>query len=83
MTTMTAGTFDVKLAPLPTHETDATALLGRMSIDKRYHGAPQLTLKVVPDSATGQLEGLTGSMAIRIENDAHFYEFTHTLAEAP
>jgi hypothetical protein len=45
-------------------------------------GAPQLTIAVVPDSGTGQLAGLTGTMTITIEDGKHFYEFDYTLAEA-
>ena len=42
-------------------------------------GAPQLSIVVVPDSATGALEGLTGSMSIDIENGAHRYTLEYTL----
>lgn len=42
-------------------------------------GAPQLTITVVPDSGTGELEGLSGKMNIRIENGKHFYDFDYTL----
>jgi hypothetical protein len=45
-------------------------------------GAPQLSLTVVPDSGTGQLTGLTGSMTITIDNGKHSYGFDYTLAEA-
>ena len=45
-------------------------------------GAPQLIVSVVPDSATGQLAGLTGTMAIDIVDGGHFYEFAYTLAES-
>lgn len=39
-------------------------------------GYDQLILEVVPDSATGELEGLKGCMKIRIEeSDQHFYDF--------
>lgn len=39
-------------------------------------GYDQLILEVVPDSATGELEGLKGCMKIRIEEgDQHFYDF--------
>lgn len=34
-----------------------------------------LILEVVPDSATGELQGLTGKMKIRIENGQHHYDF--------
>lgn len=45
-------------------------------------GAAQLSVTVVPDSGTGQLEGLAGKMTIRIEGGKHFYDFEGTLAEA-
>jgi hypothetical protein len=44
-------------------------------------GVPQLSLTVVPDSGTGQLTGITGSMTIKIDNGKHFYGFDYTLAE--
>ena len=40
-------------------------------------GAASLALTVVPDSATGELTGLDGRMAIRIVEGAHFYEFDY------
>ncbi len=36
--TRAKGTFDVKVAPLPAYDTTEGSLLGRMSIDKQYHG---------------------------------------------
>ena len=42
-------------------------------------GTQQLEITVVPDSGTGDLEGLAGKMAIIIENGQHRYEFTYTL----
>lgn len=42
-------------------------------------GAQSLTLTVVPDSGTGQLVGLSGKMAIKIEGGKHFYEFDYML----
>ena len=43
-------------------------------------GAQQLSVTVVPDSGTGALAGLTGSMNIRIEpGGKHFYDFDYTL----
>jgi hypothetical protein len=44
-------------------------------------GEPQLSITVVPDSGTGQLVGLSGSMAINIVDGRHFYEFEYTLPE--
>ncbi len=42
-------------------------------------GAPQLTISVVPDSGTGELEGLAGNMEILISEGSHVYSFTYTL----
>ena len=38
MTTRAAGTFDVKLNPLPTSDASEGSPLSRMSIDKQFHG---------------------------------------------
>lgn len=43
-------------------------------------GVPQLSVTVVPDSGTGELKGIAGSMNIIIAPDGkHSYEFTYTL----
>lgn len=42
-------------------------------------GTPTLSVTVVPDSATDDLAGLTGSMAIKIEGGKHFYTFQYAL----
>lgn len=43
-------------------------------------GVGVLSVTVVPDSGTGQLVGLTGSMSITIAPDGkHSYEFNYTL----
>lgn len=42
-------------------------------------GARSLSVTVVPDSGTGQLEGLAGSMDILIEGKAHSYVFDYSL----
>ena len=42
-------------------------------------GKPSLTITVVPDSATGQLVGLTGKMDIIIEGKEHKYVFEYSL----
>jgi hypothetical protein len=132
MTARATGTFDVQLNPQGPQDTAEGATLGRMSIDKQFHGdleavgkgemlsamtdvmgsagyvaiervtgtlrgrsggfvlqhngtmargTPQLTVTVVPDSGTGQLAGLTGTMTIDIVDGKHFYDFAYTLAE--
>ncbi len=128
------GAFDVKLNPQPTVDTAEGSMLGRMSIDKQFHGdlqatskgemlsaetsvkgsagyvamervsgmlngrhgtfvlqhsgtmtrgLPQLLITVVPDSGTGQLAGLTGTMMIDIANGKHSYVFEYTVADNP
>jgi hypothetical protein len=120
------GTFDVKLAP---QSTDAPGL-GRLSIDKEFHGdltgtskgemlairtatptsagyvametvtgtvqgrsgtfslqhtgsmnraVPSLSVTVVPDSGTGELTGLSGSMQILVEGKEHKYSFEYSI----
>lgn len=127
------GTFEVKVAPLPFEDGAADSGLGRMSLDKQFHGhleatskgqmltagtsvkgsaayvaiervsgtlngrtgtfilqhngtmahgALQMSVSVVPDSGTGQLTGLAGSMTIKIENGKHSYDFAYTIAES-
>jgi hypothetical protein len=43
------------------------------------HGKPELSVTVVPDSATGELIGLTGKMNIIITEGKHSYDFEYTL----
>lgn len=42
-------------------------------------GTSTLTLEVVPDSAAGELAGLSGEMAIRIEEGQHYYDFDYKM----
>ena len=47
-------------------------------------GAPEATITVVPDSGTGELTGLTGSMRIKVEADGgHSYEFDFRIEQRP
>ena len=44
-------------------------------------GAPSLTIRVVPDSGTGELEGISGTMSITIAaGGAHSYDFEYSLS---
>ncbi len=45
-------------------------------------GAPQLSVSVVPDSGTGELAGLTGTLVIIIDAGTHRYEFDYLLPAA-
>jgi hypothetical protein len=63
-------------------------LKGRTGSFILYHtgimtqGKPELSINVVPDSGTGQLEGITGKMNIIITEGKHTYDFEYTLPEA-
>ena len=46
-------------------------------------GTPQLIVSVVPDSGSGQLAGLAGTLTITIAEGKHSYDFEYTLAETP
>jgi Protein of unknown function (DUF3224) len=41
-------------------------------------GAPYLNIVVVPDSGTGELAGLVGTMRIVIDKGSHSYEFEYS-----
>jgi hypothetical protein len=126
-----SGSFEVKLAPQAPAQGIEPANLGRMTIDKQFHGEleahslgemiaagtevsgsagyvamervtgslhgrsgsfvlqhngtmtrgePQLAVTVVPDSGTGELVGLAGSMQIQVEDGRHAYTFDYRLA---
>jgi hypothetical protein len=75
------GPFDVKLSPQTAYNTDPTALLGRMSIDKEFHGDLEAKSKgemltagstiqgsaayVAVERVTGTLKGKRGSFALQ------------------
>ena len=129
-----SGTFDVKITPQASDLAPEGPNLGRMSIDKQYHGdldaaakgemitaaglavkesaaysavervsgslhgkkgsfalqhtgvmdrgKPTLNITVVPDSATGELAGLTGKMDISIEGKQHSYVFEYEIRKS-
>ncbi len=125
-----SGYFKVKMEPQADEEASKSSSLGRMSLDKEFHGdleatsrgqmltamtdtegsagyvaieqvsgtlagrkgtfalqhsgimtrgAQQLTITVVPDSGTGELEGLAGEMGIDIIDGQHAYQLEYTL----
>jgi hypothetical protein len=45
-------------------------------------GEPRLAITVVPDSGTGGLAGLAGTMTIEVADGKHSYDFAYTLAPA-
>lgn len=46
-------------------------------------GKGELNVSVVPDSATGELKGLSGRMTIEISEGSHSYGFDYVLDDAP
>ena len=45
-------------------------------------GAPSLAVAVVPDSGSGELAGLSGTLNIRIEGGKHYYDFDYRLGDS-
>jgi hypothetical protein len=45
-------------------------------------GAPSQNIAVVPDSGTGELTGLSGSMTVIIADGKHSYEFEYQIAKS-
>jgi hypothetical protein len=41
-------------------------------------GIPTLSIMVVPDSGTGELAGITGTLSINIVDGKHFYDFLYS-----
>lgn len=44
-------------------------------------GAQQLSISVVPDSGTGPLAGLSGTMTLAISDGVHAYNFAYSLPD--
>lgn len=64
MTTHASGSFDVKLTPLALDDKAADATLGRMSIDKQFHGDLEASSKGEMLSAGTSVKGSAGYVAI-------------------
>lgn len=45
-------------------------------------GVPRLKVDVVPDSGTGELVGIDGSMTINVIDGTHFYDFDYSFSNA-
>jgi len=131
VTTRATGSFDVKISPLANDTAAEGSPLGRMSIDKQFHGDLEGTSKgemltagtaiknsagyvaiervtgslhgkrgtfvlqhnatmtrgqgslniiVVPDSGTGELAGLSGTLGIDITDGKHYYALEYSLS---
>lgn len=130
VTNHASGTFEVKVIPQAPEENVGDPTVGRLALDKQFHGdlegtskgqmlgvrtevegsagyvamervngtlqgrtgtfalqhsgtmnrgASTLSITVVPDSGTGQLTGLAGTMSINVADGKHSYAFEYTL----
>jgi Protein of unknown function (DUF3224) len=59
------------------HGREGTFILQHSATMNR--GAPSLSIAVVPDSGTGALTGITGTMQINIADKKHSYIFDYSL----
>ncbi len=75
-----AGYVAMERVSATLHGKTGTFVLQHSGLMRR--GAPQLIVSVVPDSGTGELAGLAGTMTIRIAGGKHSYEFEYTLDDA-
>jgi hypothetical protein len=72
MMTRASGTFEVKLNPLAPDDKSEDATLGRMSIDKQFHGDLEATSKGQMLSAVTAVKGSAGYVAIeRVSGTLH------------
>jgi hypothetical protein len=62
------GTFDVKLSPLPAYDSTPDSKLGRLSLDKQFHGDLDATSKGEMLSAGTTIKNSAGYVAIERVN---------------
>ncbi len=93
------GDFEVKLAPLSPYNMDEVAQLGRMSIDKIFHGDLEAISKgemlsagspqsgsagyVAVERVTGTLQGRRGSFALQHNATMHRGDFMLNVIVVP
>ena len=66
MTTSASGTFEIKLTPQATDSASENSNLGRMTIDKQFHGDLEATSKGQMLTATTAVKGSAGYVAIEL-----------------
>ncbi|HEX7184015.1 MAG TPA: DUF3224 domain-containing protein [Thermoanaerobaculia bacterium] len=72
MTTRASGTFEVKLSPQPMSDDLNDATLGRMSIDKQFHGDLEATSEGEMLTAVTEVKGSAGYVAVeRVSGTLH------------
>lgn len=74
------GSFDVQLAPLTPYVQEAGSMLGRLSIDKQFHGDLEATSRGEMLSAGTAVKGSAGYVAIeRVSGTLHGLRGTFVL----
>ena len=80
MTTRAAGTFDVKLTPQATDTAPEGSPLGRLTIDKQFHGDLEATSKGEMLTAGTTIKNSAGYVAVeRVVGTLHGKKGTFTL----
>lgn len=74
-----AGYVAIERVNAALEERTGTFVLQHSGIMNR--GEPTLQIRVVPDSGTGELEGITGTLDILIEGGVHSYVLEYSLPE--
>ena len=59
-----SGTFDVKMSPQPLHDAAVGSTLGRMALDKRFHGELDATSRGEMLAAGTAVQGSAGYVAL-------------------
>ena len=86
---LSVGTATAGSAAYVAIERVTGTLAGRHGSFALYHtatmtrGAPDLRIAVVPDSGTGELAGIAGTMHIDIGDGKHSYRFEYRIAGNP
>jgi hypothetical protein len=64
MTTTAKGTFEVKITPQPADENPAGVAIGRMALDKTFHGDLEATSRGQMLATRSDVEGSAGYVAM-------------------
>jgi hypothetical protein len=64
MTTTAKGTFEVKMTPQPADESPAGATIGRMTLDKTFHGDIEATSRGQMLAVRSDVQGSAGYVAM-------------------
>jgi Protein of unknown function (DUF3224) len=77
-TACSAGYVAIERFTGSVHGREGSFVLQHSGTMSRQHGQ-QLSITVVPDSGSGELQGMAGRFLLKIENGQHLYELEYTL----